>query len=289
MDSVNKIDSLKSNNNCPIGVFDSGLGGLTVLSAIHKLMPSEDIVYFGDSGRTPYGTKSKETVLKYTFQDMNFLVKQGVKMIVIACNTASACSLKTVRQHYSLPIVEVVEPGSRAAVNATRNGKIGVIGTAATVASGVYENAVKNLLPDCEFHAKACPMFVPLVEEGWWDNDISRSIAAEYLCDMKASGVDTLVLGCTHYPYLQKVIGEVMGDDIVLVNSALEVAKSVRDELDKNNLSASSDKVGKVSYFTSDSVDKFAALGSVFLGEEMKDVTKVAIDKEWDGGAFGED
>lgn len=283
------IDSTaKSKNNCPIGVFDSGLGGLTVLSAIHKLMPNEDIVYFGDSGRTPYGTKSKETVLKYTFQDMNFLVKQGVKMIVIACNTASACSLKTVRKHYSLPIVEVVEPGSRAAVKATRNGKVGVIGTAATVASGVYENAVKSILPECDFHAKACPLFVPLVEEGWWNNEISKSIASAYLCDMKESGVDTLVLGCTHYPYLQKVIGEVMGDGIILVNSALEVAKSVRDEIAKNNLAADSDKVGTVSYFTSDSVDKFASLGSVFLGEEMKNVTKVAIDKEWDGGAFGE-
>ena len=209
-------------------------------------------------------------------------------MIVIACNTASACSLKTVKEHYSLPIVEVVEPGSRAAAAATKNGKIGVIGTSATVASGVYEHAVKSILPDCEFHAKACPMFVPLVEEGWWDNDISKSIAREYLSGMRESGVDTLVLGCTHYPYLQKVIGEVMGEHVKLVNSALEVAKSVKNEIEKNGLSADSKKIGTTGYFTSDSVDKFSSLGSVFIGKEMVNVSKVAIDKEYDGGAYFE-
>ncbi len=274
------MNSGNSYDNRPIGVFDSGLGGLTVLKAIHNLMPNEDIVYFGDSGRTPYGTKSKETVIKYTFQDVNFLLKQDVKMIVIACNTASACSLQIIREHFDLPIVEVVEPGSHAAVSATRNGKIGVIGTSATVASGVYENAVKKLLPDCDFHAKACPLFVPLVEEGWWDNDISRSVANEYLSDMKQSGVDTLVLGCTHYPYLQKVIGETMGENVTLVNSALEVAKRVKSEVEKHALGADVANNGSVEYFTSDSVDKFASLGSVFIGKPMVNVSKVAIDKE---------
>ena len=179
-------------DNRPIGVFDSGIGGLTVLKEINRLLPQESIVYFGDSGRAPYGTKSKETVIKYTFQDIRFLQNQDVKMIVIACNTASACSLDRVKHSFDFPIVEVVGPGSAAAARATLNNRVGVIGTPATIASGVYEKAIMKINNKIEIFS-TCPMFVPLVEEGWWENDIAFRIAEEYLGPLKELGIDTLV------------------------------------------------------------------------------------------------
>lgn len=265
-----------------IGVFDSGLGGLTVLKAISRLLPDERLIYFGDSGRTPYGTKSRETVVKYSFQNINFLLEYDVKMIVIACNTASACSLSAVRSHYPLPIVEVIEPGARAAAAATKNNKIGVIGTPATIQSGVYESALRRILPDCIFYGKACPLFVPLVEEGWWDNQICRSVIAEYLGPLKDSGVDTLVLGCTHYPLLQPAIQAEMGEGVTLVNSASVVAQEVRDVLTEKGLQAPAGagdgKHPAPLYFTSDSAVKFAELGSIFMNEVMTKVEKIDID-----------
>ncbi len=272
-------------DNRPIGVFDSGLGGLTVLRAMRSLMPNESLVYFGDSGRTPYGTKSKEIIIKYTFQDMNFLLRQNVKMIVIACNTASACSLDVVRQQYAFPVVEVVEPGARAASRVTQSGRIGVIGTTATVSSGVYERAITRYLPEAAIQAKACPLFVPLVEEGWWDNDISELVAFRYLQDMKQAEVDTLILGCTHYPLLQAVIGRVMGPQVKLVNSAWEVARAVQEVLQQEQLKAADNHQPSVRFYTSDSEEKFTSLGTLFLGAAMHSATKVEIEKEWDGGA----
>lgn len=270
-------------NDRPIGIFDSGLGGLTVLNEIHKLLPEENLVYFGDSGRAPYGTKSKETIIKYTFQDINFLLSQDVKMVVIACNTASACSLESVRKAYDIPLVEVVGPGARAAARATRSGHIGVIGTPATIASGVYERAIKDILPDCRCEKKACPLFVPLVEEGWWDHEISRLVAEEYLGKMRAQGVDSIVLGCTHYPLLSGVIQKVMGDQVVLINSAKEVALAVRESL--NQLRERRDSQGTrgtVKFYTSDSVDKFASLAGMFLDSPVTSVEKVEIEREKD-------
>lgn len=274
-------------DNRPIGIFDSGLGGLTVLSAIHKLLPSENLVYFGDSGRTPYGTKSKETVIRYTFQDINFLLKQNVKMIVVACNTASACSLEIIKSSYSCPIVEVVQPGSRAACNETKTGSIAVIGTPATISSGVYNTAIKSIMPESVVHSKACPLFVPLVEEGWWDNDISAMIASEYLNDLKDTNIDTLILGCTHYPMLQNVIRKVMGENVKLINSAVEVANAVKRVLNNNDLVGLNEK-GEIKYYTSDSVDKFTSLGRMFLGVDMEHVEKINIEKEYDRGACSE-
>ena len=222
-------------DNRPIGVFDSGLGGLTVLKEIRNLLPTESIVYFGDSGRAPYGTKSKETVIKYTFQNIRFLLNQDIKMIVIACNTASACSIDLVKHSFDIPVVEVVEPGSVSAVRETVNKKVGVIGTIATVNSGVYEKAISRLDPSIEIFQKACPMFVPLVEEGWWENDIAQRIAEEYLLSLKEKGIDSLVLGCTHYPLLHNTISKVMGEGVKLVSSALEVAKVVKEVINENN------------------------------------------------------
>lgn len=261
-------------NDRPIGIFDSGLGGLTVLKEIQRLLPEEDLVYFGDNGRTPYGTKSKETVLRYTFQDVGFLRTHHVKMIVIACNTASSCSLPHVIARSGVPIVEVIGPGSRAA----RGGrKVAVIGTPATIESGVYRTALANIDPEIQYYGKACPLFVPLVEEGWWDNEITRAIAAEYLRPVADAGADTLILGCTHYPLLIPAIRSVLGDTVRLINSARAVAEEVRLRLENLNL-LHKNHTGRISFYTSDSAEKFAALGSIFLGRKLEDVHKIDIE-----------
>jgi len=266
-------------DNRPIGIFDSGLGGLTVLRAVKDIMPNESTVYVGDSGRAPYGTKSKETVIKYTNQDINFLLEQDVKMIVIACNTASACSLDIVKNNFNVPIVEVVQPGSAAAVRLTKNKKIGVIGTNATIGSGVYEKAIKALMPEAEIYSKACPLFVSLAEEGWWDNDITYRIVEEYLTPLKEKGIDTLILGCTHYPLLQKSISRFMGESVQLVNSALEAARAVKKIIEEKNIGRVSLEKPVHKYYTSDSVEKFRELGSSFLQEELEHAERADIEK----------
>ena len=266
-------------DNRPIGVFDSGIGGLTVLKEINRLLPQESVVYFGDSGRAPYGTKSKETVIKYTFQDIRFLQNQDVKMIVIACNTASACSLDRVKHSFDIPIVEVVGPGAAAAARATVNKRVGVIGTPATIASGVYEKAIMKIDNEIEIFSKPCPMFVPLVDEGWWENDIAFRIAEEYLNPFKELGIDTLVLGCTHYPLLQNTIQKVMGDNVKLVNSALEVAKVVKEEIESNNCQRDGNIRPVYRYYTSDSVEKFESLGNSILNSMIHSAEKVDIER----------
>ncbi|HEY9062210.1 MAG TPA: glutamate racemase [Pseudobacteroides sp.] len=266
-------------DNRPIGVFDSGLGGLTVLKELKRLIPTESVVYFGDSGRAPYGTKSTDTIIKYTFQDIRFLLNQDIKMIVIACNTASACSLKLVKDSFDIPVIEVTEPGAITAVNETKNKKIGVIGTVATISSGVYERAIYRLDSSIEIVQKACPLFVPLVEEGWWENDIAYRIAQEYLEPMKKEGIDTLVMGCTHYPMLYNTISKVMGDDVKLVSSALEVTKVVRNILGEMDIMRDERISPVYRYYTSDSVEKFESLGSAILESEIHSAEKVDIEK----------
>lgn len=266
-------------DNRPIGVFDSGLGGLTVLKELKSLIPTESVVYFGDSGRAPYGTKSKDTIVKYTFQDIRFLLNQDIKMIVIACNTASACSLKLVKDSFDIPVIEVTEPGAITAVNETKNKKIGVIGTVATISSGVYERAINRLDSSIEIVQKACPLFVPLVEEGWWENDIAFRIAEEYLEPIKKEGIDTLVMGCTHYPMLYNTISKVMGDKVKLVSSALEVTKVVRNILGDMDIMRD-ERINPVyRYYTSDSVEKFESLGSAILESDIHSAEKVDIEK----------
>lgn len=266
-------------DNRPIGVFDSGLGGLTVLKEIMELIPTESVVYFGDNGRAPYGTKSKETVLKYTFQDIRFLLNQDIKMIVIACNTASACSLQTVKNSFDIPVIEVVEPGALTAVRETRNKKVGVIGTSATVSSGVYERAIHRLDGSIQIYPKACPLFVPLAEAGWWENDIAYRIAEEYLIPLKNEGIDTLVMGCTHYPLLQETIRSVMGPEVSLVSSAREVAKVVKDVITENNMSRDKEIKPVYRYYTSDSVELFESLGNSILDTRIQAAEKVDIEK----------
>jgi len=266
-------------DNRPIGVFDSGLGGLTVLKEIMELTPLESVVYLGDSGRAPYGTKSKETVTKYTFQNIRFLLNQDIKMIVIACNTASAYSYELVRQNFDIPVIEVVRPGAATVARETVNRKVGVIGTPATINSGAYEKAINKIDSSIEIVSRACPLFVPLVEEGWWENDIAFRIAEEYLNTLKAEGIDTLVLGCTHYPLLQNTISKVMGEGVRLVSSALEVAKVVKMIIEENGIGRDERLNPVYRYYTSDSVEKFESLGSSILSKKICSAEKVDIEK----------
>ena len=208
----------------PIGVFDSGIGGLTVVRELMRQLPNESIIYFGDTARVPYGPKSPDTVLRYSREIVDFLKGEGVKAVVVACNTATAHALPALREENDLPIIGVIEPGSRAAARATRSGKVGVIGTQGTINSRAYERAIAAAAPHTEITALACPLFVPLVEEGWLDKDVTRMVAKEYLQPIADAHVDTLVLGCTHYPLLKSVIGTVIGREVRLIDSAEETA-----------------------------------------------------------------
>jgi len=268
-------------DNRPIGVFDSGLGGLTVLKAIMDVLPGESVVYFGDNGRAPYGTKSKETVVKFTFQDIRFLLNQDIKMVVIACNTASASSFDQVRANFDIPVVEVIKPGASAAVKATRNGRIGVIGTSATINSGAYERAIKSINGDVFVYQKACPLLVPIVEEGkeWWDCDITEKIINRYLEEILQYDIDTLVLGCTHYPLLYELISKVAGPKVTLVSSAEEAAKETVGIINQYNMKRDSNLAPVYRYYTSDSVEKFEPLCSSILGCEIAIAEKVDIEK----------
>ncbi len=268
-------------DNRPIGVFDSGLGGLTVLKEVMKLLPGESVVYFGDSGRAPYGTKSKETVIKYTFQNIRFLLNQDIKMIVIACNTMSAFGYNLVVKNFDIPIIDVIQPGALTGVRETKNKKLGIIGTTATINSGAYEEAVNGIDCAIETFSKACPLFVPLVEEGteWWNNDIAVRVAEEYLTPLKESGVDTLILGCTHYPLLYDTISHVMGEEVKLVSSALEMAKVVKNTIAEHDMQRNQQLKPVYRFYTSDSVEKFEPLCSAILGTKITSAERVDIEK----------
>ena len=250
-------------NKC-IGVFDSGLGGLTAVKQIINELPKEDIIYFGDTGRVPYGSRSKETLLKYTRGDIRFLNTFDVKIIVI-----------------DVPIIGVIDAAVYAAVRATKNKKIGVIGTAGTIKSGEYEKQIKAYDSEMQTFAKACPMFVPLVENGYFDTEVTRIIVAEYLEEIRNQGVDTLILGCTHYPLIEKVIREYMGDDVTLINSGAEVAKYLKKKLTKENLlhDGKCDE-NQYRYYVSDDISSFEELGGIFLEREINgQVNKIDIEK----------
>jgi len=264
-------------DNRPIGVFDSGLGGLTVVKEIMKQLPGESIIYFGDDGRTPYGTKSKETVIKYTKQDLAFLLSMDVKLVVVACNTVSALALPELRAGIGVPVLEVIEPGAKSALKKTRRGRIGIIATPATIQSGLYPRVIRSMKPDVSIYSKACPLFVNLAEEGWWDNEITKMVAEEYLKELKQAQIDTLVLGCTHYPLLSNIIREVMGDGVVLVSSAEELAIALKELLQKENLQSGSENV-IYRYYTSDSVEKFKRLGEMILGKELSNIERVDLE-----------
>ena len=258
----------------PIGVFDSGIGGLTVLREIWKVLPGESTIYFGDNSRAPYGNKSRSTIIRYSLQNMKFLESKDVKMIVIACNTASAYAYDTLKDRAGVPVVEVVTPGAEAAIRATKNGRIGIIGTKATISTGVYKKAVedcaeKHGIKNIEIYQKTCPLFVSLAEEGWWDNEIARLTAKEYLTPLKEAGIDTLVMACTHYPLLAKVIGEIMGDSITLVNTGEAAAAVVKNMLTEGGNTSGDAGTPKREFFTSDEPEMFESVATPFLGEGL--------------------
>ena len=263
----------------PIGVFDSGLGGLTCVKEIMRIMPGEDVIYFGDTGRVPYGTRGADTIVKYVRQDIRFLQSFDIKMIIIACGTASSAALPWLADEITTEIAGVVEPAAMLAMKATKNKKIGVLGTAGTIRSGKYPEYIKKLNPEIDVVQKACPMFVPLVENGYAKSDVTRTIATEYLEEMKAAGVDTLVLGCTHYPLIKDTIREIMGEDVTLIDSGASAANWAYDMLKKKEMLSDNTK-GKLRYFVSDSTDDFARLGSLFLEQEIcESVERIDIEK----------
>jgi len=263
-----------------IGIFDSGVGGLTVLREIMQALPQEDTLYFGDTARVPYGTKSPETVTRYAGEIASFLVKRDIKLLVVACNTASAVALPTLKRQLSIPVVGVIEPGARRAVEVTRSGRIGVIGTAGTIRSSAYTRAIKRLKPDAEVLTRACPLFVPLAEEGWIDNQVARLTAQIYLQELKEAAVDTLVLGCTHYPLLKPMIADVMGPGVTLVDSAEETARTVAAILADKGLLRPPTERGNHNYYVSDIPAGFVRVGNRFLGGKLGDVFQVSLDEE---------
>ena len=260
----------------PIGIFDSGVGGLTVFSEVEKALPKEEIVYFGDTARVPYGTKSKETVTKFSVENVEFLMKHNVKLVLVACNTASSLSLDFLKRCFRVPIIGVIEPGARNAVNSTKNNRIGVVGTNATIISGAYEKALKKISRSIAVYSQSCPLFVPLVEEGWTGERVTYEVASIYLKGLKSKGVDTLILGCTHYPLLKDVIKKFMGGKVSLVDSGGEVAKEAKSILDTSGLLNENPGRKKHKFFVSDEPGPFIRLSERFLKREMKCVKRAA-------------
>jgi glutamate racemase len=264
-------------SDAPIGVFDSGIGGLTVVAELMRQLPREHIIYFGDTARLPYGPKSVETVQRYSREITSWLQGEGVKGIVVACNTATAHALPQLQSEFSLPVVGVVQPGARAAVRATRTGRIGVIGTTGTISSGAYDRAIHAIEAGAVVSAKPCPLFVPLVEEGWLDSEASRLIAQEYLAPLQQLQVDTLVLGCTHYPLLKPLLHRVMGDGVTLIDSAEETAAETAAVLGQRGLHREGAGAPTHRFVASDAPEQFLRVGQRFLGTAIDRVEKFTL------------
>lgn len=296
------------NNNRPIGIFDSGLGGLTVVKEIIKQLPGENIVYFGDTARVPYGTKSKETIIKYSIENTKFLLNFNIKLLVVACNTSSSYALPTLKKMLSpkIPVVGVIEPGAIAVSKKTKNYRIGVIGTSATIKSGSYTKIIIKILKNkkIKVFSTSCPLFVPLIEEGWMDKiyqeklllegkkhkenieyriinheNILRYVATEYLLPLKKQKIDSLVLGCTHYPAIKNILQDVIGKEVILVDSAEETARYVSEILSNKKMKSTSNKNGKIMFYVSDDPEKFKLIGSLLLQKKIKNVKKVVVGK----------
>jgi glutamate racemase len=263
-------------NRQPIGVFDSGIGGLTVLKELLARLPEESFVYFGDTARVPYGTKSAEAVNRFTRESVRLLLDRGVKMVVIACNTASSETLPALEGEFPVPIVGVIEPGVRAAVAATHRRRIGVIGTPGTIRSGAYQSKIMARLPDAVVIPQPCPLFVPLVEEGWIDTPVTRMVAREYLRVYTNAAIDALVLGCTHYPLLKPVIAEVVGTGVALVDSAIETAREVERVLSDGGLEGGGGG-GEFHIVLSDTSPTFGNVAARFLGRRVPDIELVSV------------
>lgn len=266
----------------PIGIFDSGIGGLTVFQEIARILPHEDLLYLGDTARVPYGTKSAATVLRYALQNIQFLQKKNIKMLVVACNTASAFALTQIQSQFQIPILGVIEPGVEGALRNVRERKmnsfrIGVIGTEGTISSGSYTRSLLAKEPSAFVTSAACPLFVPLVEEGWWNNEITEQVARSYLADLLANEIDALILGCTHYPLLKKTLRKVAGENVSLIDSAKETARATAELLKQKGLLSSKTREPRREFFVTDSPDRFQKLADLFLNQTLKEVHHVEI------------
>lgn len=268
--------SSKTQEAKPIGVFDSGIGGLTVVRALMRRLPHENLVYFGDTARVPYGPKSTQVIREYSAQDTDFLVGHGVKMIVVACNTVSSVALDVVQKHAKVPVVGVILPGAKSAALATTKKRVGVIGTIGTISSNAYANAIRQFDASVEVIGQACPLFVPLAEEGWIDHKATELIAREYLFPLKLQKIDTLVLGCTHYPILKDTIARVLNGGVRLIDSGEAAAEEVEDVLVQHEFRNSSSDNAHVEFYVSDIPHKFAEVGERFLGQRLGKVRRAA-------------
>jgi glutamate racemase len=269
---------MKGDARAAIGVFDSGIGGLTVVHELTVRLSNEEIVYLGDTARLPYGTKSPETVLRFLRENLAFLKRKNVKMIVVACNTASSVALPKLLEEEKIPLIGVLLPGARAAAQATRTKRVGVIGTTATIRSGAYEDALWKLEPAIKIWSRACPLFVPLVEEGWHNDEITYLTAKRYLDPMADFNADALVLGCTHYPLIRTIISRVVGDKVRLVDSAHETAAEVERVLEKSGLRSDRDRPGRITVYVTDIPYLFKEVGERFLGRPMERVERVDLE-----------
>lgn len=266
-------------NTKPIGIFDSGLGGLTAVKELISLLPGEDIVYFGDTGRVPYGSRSEDTIIKYADQDIRFLLRFDIKFIIAACGTVSSVALPHLAGRYPVPIIGVVEAAAEAAVKASRSGVIAVLGTAGTIRSGAYERAIKKRQPKAEVHSVPCPLFVPLVENGHTHSQAAEYIAREYLDQIIPDHPDTIILGCTHYPLLKEVIGKIMGPDVTLIDAGKAAADYVHCVLSQEGLCNSNRTNGRCEFFVSDAFSGFSELAETFLGQSIEKINSVSIEQ----------
>lgn len=265
-------------DNRYIGVFDSGLGGLSAVKEIMEILPNENVIYFGDTGRVPYGTRAKDTILKYVQSDINFLLNFDIKAIVVACGTASAVAVPELKDKYDIPIIDVLSPTVKKAADMTKNGKICVLGTSGTINSGKFSSSLLEIDSKFEIVSKACPMFVPLVENGYINSEITSAIANEYLQEAKSVGVDTIILGCTHFPLISNTISDIMGEGVSLINPGKAVAEYLKDYLTNNNMLANTK--AKYEFYVSDRPQGFAKLGSMFLNREITEsIEQVDIEK----------
>ncbi len=256
-------------NDAPVGIFDSGIGGLTVARAIYERLPSESTIYFGDTARVPYGPKSPETVRRYSLEILHWLLDQGVKAVVVACNTSTAHALRALQEATSVPVIGVIKPGARAAIASGNGGSIGVIGTAGTIASNAYGKAITALAPEVKVVQKPCPLFVPLVEEGWFDHPATELVAAEYLAPLREQEVRSLVLGCTHYPLLRPLLQRIMGPGVALIDSGEATATALETVLRDKALATSSTATPAHRFVVSDDEARFRLVGSRFIGERL--------------------
>uniref|UniRef100_A0A7C4XFC0 Glutamate racemase n=1 Tax=candidate division WOR-3 bacterium TaxID=2052148 RepID=A0A7C4XFC0_UNCW3 len=265
-------------NKSPIGIFDSGIGGLSVVKGIRIFLPKEDIIYLGDTARLPYGTKSVDSIIQFSIENTEFLLARGAKFIVVACYSSTSVALDILKKKFDVPIIGVIKPGVKRALTLTKNNKVGVIGTSLTIQSGAYERAFQELNPEIEILGRACPLFVPLVEEGWLDHPATELIAQEYLRPFKEDGIDTLLLGCTHYPLLLGTIKKVLGD-INYVDASLELGRELASELKKLNLENPSG-AGTISIYLTDLSINFKEIGERFLGAPMNNISRVTLKRE---------